>query len=137
MSSTLADADVDIVTATVTMPSYNPHWSRHLLVLLLYHGAKDLYFRSDKETPHVYNIKIVKQLLGDEFCSDLLLAQALSGCVTTSRIFMVGKKSVFRKVVKGDSVLCACSQMFCASKADKIAIVTACFKAMVSLFNGT
>ena len=137
-----ADADVDIVTAAVTMSSYKSTTligeDTDLLVLLLYHGTKDgkdLYFRSDKgKTPHVYNIKIIKQLLGDDVCSDLLFAHAFSGCYTTSQIFAVGKKSVFRKVAKGDSVLCACANMFCATKIDKIA--NGC-RAMVSLFNGT
>ena len=140
-----AEADVDIVTAAVTMSSYKSTTligeDTDLLVLLLYHGTKDgkdLYFRSDKgKTPHVYNIKIIKQLLGDDVCSDLLFTHAFSGCDTTSRIFGVGKKSVFRKVAKGDSVLRACSNMFCAPKIDEIAIETTGCKAMVSLFNGT
>ncbi len=72
-----------------------------LLVLLLYLAAKDckdLYFRSDKHKEkriNVYNIKVLKQLLGDGVCSDILFAHAFSGCDITSRIFGVGKKTVF------------------------------------------
>ena len=121
-----ADADVDIVTGDVTMSSYKSTTligeATDLLVLLLYHGAKDgkdLYFRPDKGTPHVYNIRILKQLL---VCFVV--------CDTTSQIFGVGKKSVFQK----KEIL---SFVFFAPKADKIDIETAGYKAMVSLFNGT
>ena len=67
--------------------------------------SKELYFRSDKGKPNVYNIKVLKQLLGDDVCTDLLFAHAFTGSDTTSRIFGVGKKSVFQKLIKGDSVL--------------------------------
>ena len=63
----------------------------------------------------MYNIKVLKQLLGDDACSDMLFAHAFSGCDTTSAIIGVGKKTVFQKVVNGD--LHACSN-FCAPKAD-------------------
>lgn len=98
------DADLDIVKATVTMSYFKSTTligeDTDLLVLLLYYASqesKDLYFRSDKdkETSYVYDIKALKQLLGDEICSDLLFAHAFSGSDTTSRVFGVGKKTVF------------------------------------------
>ena len=140
------DADVDIVTAAISMSSFKSTTligeDTDLLVLLLYHAGKehkDLYFRSDKgqEKPNVYNIRVLKQLLGDDVCSDLLFAHAFSGCDTTSRIFGVGKKSVFQKVVKADPVFRACSNVFCSPKTNKDTIETTGCKAMVSLFNGT
>ena len=140
-----ADTDVDIVTASVTMSSYKSTTligEDTYLLVLLYDGAtegKEVYFRPDKGTPHIYiyNINILKQLLGDDVCLNLLFAHALSGCDTISQIFGVGKKSVFRRDVEVDSVLCTCSKMFCAPKPDKIAIETAGCKTMASLFNGT
>ena len=112
------------------------------MVFLLYYAGKDgkdLYFWSDKvkEKPIVYNIKVLKQLLGDNVCTDLLFVHAFTGCDTTSRIFGVGKKSVFQQIVKGDSVLRTCSKIFCAPKAEQVIVGSSGCKAMVSLFNGT
>jgi len=83
-------------------------------------------------------MKVLKQLLGDEVCSDLLFVHAFSGCDTTSRIFGVGKKCLFfQKIIKRDSVLRACSKTFCAPKADQVTVERIGCQAMVSLFNGT
>ena len=111
-----------------------------LLVLLLYHApaneCKHLCFRSDKGTQHVYNITVLKRLLGDDVCSDLSFIHAFSGCDTTSKIFGVGKKSVVQKVIAGDSVLHECSNVFRTPTADPATVeITGC-NAMVSLFNG-
>ena len=94
-----------------------------LLVLLLYYAeedGEDLYFRSDKnkEKKNVYDIKLLKRLISDDICSDLLFVHAFSGCDTTSRIFGVGKKSVFNKVTHVDSVLQASSRAFCTPNMD-------------------
>lgn len=137
------DADLEIVKAAVTMSTTKSTTligeDTDLLILLLYHGkpeSKELYFRSDKGKPNVYNIKVLKNLLGDGVCTDLLFAHAFTGCDTTSRIFGVGKKSVFHKVIKGDSVLRTCSRTFCAQNSDQVAVESAGCKAMVALFNG-
>ena len=114
-----------------------------LLVLLQYLAAKDckdLFFQSDKHKEkhiNVYNIKVLKQLLGDGVCSDMLFAHAFSGCETTSRIFGVGKKTVFQKLVNGNSVLRGCSKIFSVPRVDHATIENTGCKAMVSLFNGT
>jgi hypothetical protein len=66
-----------------------------LLVLLLYHGkvdSREIYFRSDKENPHVYHIRALKVSLGTDVCTSLIFAHAFTGCDTTSRILCVGKK---------------------------------------------
>ena len=117
-----ADADVDIVKAAVTMSSYKSTTlvgeDTDLLILLLYYAnddCKDLYFRCDKDQmkPRVYNIKILKQLLGNDVCTDLLFAHAFTGCDTTSRVFGIGKKTVFNKIVNRSPKLQSCSQTFC------------------------
>ena len=138
------DADLDVVKAAVAMSAYKSTTligeDTDLLVLLLYHAAandcKDLYFRSDKGKPNVYNIKVLKRLLGDDVCSDLLFIHAFSGCDTTSRIFGVGKKSVVQKVIAGGSVLHECSKVFRTPTADPATVETSGCDAMVSLFNG-
>jgi hypothetical protein len=138
------DADLDIVKAAIAMSTTKSTTligeDTDLLILLLYHGqidSKELYFRSDKGKPNVYNIRVLKKLLGDDVCTDLLFVHAFTGCDTTSRIFGVGKKSVFQKVIKGDSVLRTCSKIFCAPNIDQVTVESAGCKAMISLFNGT
>src|SRR6218665_524336 len=44
-------------------------------------------------------------MIGDDMCSQLLFIHAITGCDTTSRIFGVGKKSAFHKLLKGDTIL--------------------------------
>ena len=79
---------------------------------------------------------MLKRLLGDDVCSDMLFIHAFSGCDTTSRIFGVGKKSVVQKVIAGDSVLHECSKVFRTPTADPVTVETTGCNAMVSLFNG-
>ena len=90
-----------------------------LLVLLLYYAQGDtmaLYFKSDRTKPDgsfkVYDINRLKDILGHDLCSQLLFIHAMTGCDTTSRIFGVGKKSAFQKLVKGDPVLQSCANAF-------------------------
>ena len=138
------DADLDVVKAAVAMSELSTTLigeDTDLLVWLLYHAAandcKDLYFRSDKGKPNVYNIKVLTRLLlGDDVCSDLFFIHAFSGCDTTSRIFGMGKKSVVQKVIAGDSVLHEYSKVFCTPTADPATVETSGCDAMVSLFNG-
>ena len=107
------EADFDIVKAAVAMSAYKSTTpvgeDTDLLVVLLYHAAANdyeyIYFRSDKGEQNVYNMAVLKRLLGDDVCSDLLFIHAFSGYDTTSRIFGVGTKSRVQKVIAGDSVL--------------------------------
>ena len=65
------DADFEIVKAAVAMSAHISTTligeDTDLLVLLLYHAAtndcRDLYFRSDKGKPNVYNITVMKRLV--------------------------------------------------------------------------
>ena len=51
------------------------------LVLLLHHASPssctELYFCSDKGKSNVYNIKVLKQILGETVCNDLLFSMPL------------------------------------------------------------
>ena len=66
------DADLDIVKAAIAMSAYKSTTligeDTDLLVLLLYHvpanNCKRLYFQSDKGTPNVDDITVLKRLLG-------------------------------------------------------------------------
>src|SRR6218665_2310349 len=44
-------------------------------------------------------------MIGDDMCSQLLCIHAITGCDTTYRIFGVGKRSAFHKLLKGDTIL--------------------------------
>jgi len=44
--------------------------------------------------------------------NELLFIHAYSGCDSTSRIFGIGKKSAFQKLVKSDSVMKSCASAF-------------------------
>ena len=101
------DADGEIVQAAVHASQRQTTTligeDTDLLILLLYHydvDCKDVYFRSDKGKPVIYNIRVLKDLLGDQICRNLLFVHAFTGCDTSSRIFGIGKKSVFQKVTK-------------------------------------
>ena len=54
----------------------------------------------------------MKALLGNELCAQLLFIHAFTGCDTTSRIFGIGKKSVFQKLINGDPILQSCANAF-------------------------
>ena len=112
-----------------------------LLVLLLHYAQqanKDLYFRSDKaNADKVYHINELKMVMGEELCSQLLFIHAYTGCDTTSRIFGVGKKSVFHKLVKGDATLKDCANYFLLPKQTAASIVNKGCQAMAVIFGGT
>ena len=141
------DADVDIAKAAIAASSYSSttviRKDTELLGLLLYYyeelDSNDLYFRSDKDriTPYVYNIRILKQLLGHEFSCNLLFGHAFSGSNTASQIFGVGKKTIFHRAIKGNPLLRECSEIFCTAGKDLHSIEDHGCRLMVSLFNGT
>jgi len=121
--NSIGDADVDIVKAAVEASRLHTTTligeDTDLLVLLLYYAQGDtmaLYFKSDRTKPDgsfkVYDINCLKDILGHDLCSQLLFIHAMTGCDTTSRIFGVGKKSAFQKLVKGDPALQSCANAF-------------------------
>ena len=139
------DADFDIVKAAVAMSAHISTTvigeDTDMLVLLLYHApandCRDLYFRSEKGKPNVYNITVLKRLLGDDDYSDMLFIHALSGCGTTSIIVGAEKKSVVQKVIAGDSALHECSKLFRTPTPDPATVETTICEAIVSLCNGS
>jgi len=108
------DADYDIVQAAIAASENHTTTlvgeDTDLLILLLYHmdsRKKTIYFRSDKRSKdqRVYNINTLKECLGQQLCSQLLFIHAFTGCDTTSRIFGMGKRTLFQKATKGDKEL--------------------------------
>ncbi len=111
-------------------------WINYQKMLQIAHTeCKDLYFRSDKaKTTKVYDINRLKLILGDHLCSQLLFVHAITGCDTTSRIFGVGKKAAFQKLVKGDQLLQCCSNEFITPNKTRVTIEDLGSKAMAVLF---
>ena len=145
--NSLGDADVDIVQAEVRSSLLHTTTligeDTDLLVLLLYYAQSDskgLYFRSDKSKADggvkVYNINHLKEVLGLDVCSQLMFIHAMTGCDTTSRIFGVGKKTVFHKLVNGDPVLRAFGNAFTVPNQTTEVINDLGCQAMAVLFGG-
>ena len=110
------DADVDIAKCATELTCDNSTTvigeDTDLLVLLLYYvqdDSKTLYFRSDKakytRKAATYHINGLRRLLGFEMCQQLLFLHAFTGCDTTSRIYGIGKKAIFQRLVKKDQQL--------------------------------
>ena len=141
------DADVDIAKATVER-------SRHctttligkdtdLLILLLHYSStenENTYFRSDanKQSKEckVYNINLIKEILGADVCTKLMFVHAYSGCDSTSRIFGIGKKAVFHKLLKSDPVMNSCASTFILGNNSSDDISDLGEGLMISLFGG-
>ena len=128
------DANEDITKAAVTASSYSSITligkDTELLGLLLYYQMTFIF------GPYVYNIRILKQLLGHELSYNSLFGHAFSGS-NTSQIFGVGKKTIFHRVIKGNTLLRECSEIFCTAGKDLHSIEDHGCRLMVSLFNGT
>ena len=118
------DADVEIAKAAISMTAFRPtsliEEDTDLLVLLLFHTdvskCTSLYFGSDKEKSYVYNIKVLKQVLGEAVCNDLLFLYAFTGCDSVSRVFGIGKKSGFQRIIKREKTMKNCSKAFSRPK---------------------
>eukprot|EP00794_Sanderia_malayensis_P002032 gene2032-2311_t len=85
----------------------------NLMILLLHYSRtydNVIYFRSDaKNHSKVYNIALLKEKLGNDVCNHWLFVHAYMGCDSTSRIFGMGKKLAFRKLMKLDPVMTSCA----------------------------
>ncbi|CAH3024292.1 unnamed protein product [Porites evermanni] len=60
----------------------------------------DLYFKPEPKANsrrRVWNMKKVKEQLGDDVCHDLLFLHAILGCDTTSRVHGIGKAAALKK----------------------------------------
>lgn len=92
---------------------------------------------SDKGIPTaVYDIQVIKQVVGNEICHSLLLLHAFTGCDTTSRIFGIGKQSALQKLIKDDPILHRCTKIFSTLGQDMNVIADSGCALMVSLFHG-
>ena len=137
------DADVDIAKAAINMSALRPTTligeDTDLLVLLLFHAdvskCTALYFLSDKVKSYVYNIKVLKQVLGEAVCNDLLFLHAFTGCDSVSRVFGIGKKFGFQRIIKREKTMKDCSEAFSLPNQSQDVVESNGCKAMIALFN--
>ena len=145
--SATRDADVDIVKATVERTRHCTTTlvgeDTDLLILLLHYSRTDneiIYFRSDaskqSKEHRVNHINLLKETLGDDVCNELLFVHAYSGCDSTSRIYGIGKKSAFRKLMKSDPVMKSCASAFILQNKSQEDISDLGKDLMVDLFGG-
>jgi hypothetical protein len=142
------DADVDIVRtcmkSAMSKPTTLVGEDTDLLVLLLYlfdDSLNKIYFRSDVKRRNsdkpkvVYDIQAISGAMHKDVVKSLLFIHAFTGSDTTSRIFNVGKQTVFRKVVNDvnfrEDVLRFSSCGLSAAEVEMLGC-----KIMVSLFGG-
>ena len=137
------DADVEIAKAAVTKSTFKSTTlvgeDTNLLPLLLYYAeaskCTELYFRLDKVKTNVYNIKVFKKILGEAVCDDLLFIHAFIGCDSTSRVFGIGKKSGFQRIIEKEQKMKDSSKVFCSPKQSQDVVETSGCRAMVAMFN--
>ena len=143
--NSLGDADADIAKVAVKAAHYDVTnvigEDTDLLVLLLFCAnadIKDLYFRSDKPScaKIAYHINSLQARLGKNTCCQLLFVHAFTGCDSTSRIFGVGKKAAFEKIINGHSVMISCADQFLIPNQERELIQKIGIQAMVVLFGG-
>lgn len=84
----------------------------------------------------MYNINHLKLVLGNELCSELLFLHAFTGCDSTSRIFGVGKRFAFQKLVKADPLMHSYASTFLLSGQTSDVIGDLGSKVMVMMHRG-
>jgi len=139
------DADLEIVRAAVCASEHTTTTligeDTDLLVLLLHHATSEnrgLYYRSDRSTcrKRIYNITEMKDVLGEATCRRLLFLHAFTGCDATSRIFGIGKKGAFQKLVQNNKALIDAADAFTSQTSTVEEIRKHGSEAMVALNGG-
>ena len=141
------DADVLIVKTAVesvkTADTIFVGDDTDLLILLCYYAdihSKDLYLkpepRQKTKTPRIWDIKKVKNILGEQICACLLFVHALLGCDTTSRVHGIGKPAALKKILTSDYFHTLAQTMNRGPGTPKEEIIAAGEQALVCLYNG-
>ena len=113
-----------------------------LLILLCYHtelDAFELFFQPEPKANsikrRVWNMKVLKEKLGQEVCSNMLFIHAILGCDTTSRLYGIGKGVSLKKFFASQHFRDQ-AQVFNNTSASKEDVVAAGEKALVCVYNG-
>lgn len=140
------DADVLIVKTTVesarTRSTVLVCDDTDVLVLFCYYTSperdSDVYFKlepkANSSERRVWNMKKVKEQLGEDVCSNILFIHAILGCDTTSRLHGIGKGVALKKFINSPYFREQAKVFDIDSTTD--AIATAGENALVCLYNG-
>ena len=111
-----------------------------LLVLLIFHAdlnSHDIFFASERKNAknRVWNIKEVKSGLGPFVCKHVLFLHAFSGCDTTSRLYGIGKGTIFKKFLQSQAIQQAAA-IFDNPHSTPAQVDQAGEKALVAIYSG-
>ena len=83
-----------------------------ILILLCYYtemSAEELFFqpepREHSTKRRVWNMKVLKEKLGQDVCNDIFFIHAILGCDTTSRLHGIGKGTSLKKLCESHHFL--------------------------------
>ena len=74
-------------------------------------------------------------MIGEAVCHDLLFLDAFTGCDSVSRVFGIGKKLGFQRIIKREKTMKDCSIAFSRPKQTQDIVETNGSKAMIARFN--
>ena len=113
-----------------------------LLILLCYYtemGAEELFFqpepRGNSTKLRVWNMKVLKEKLGQDVCNNISFIRAILGCDTTYRLHGVGKGTFLKKFCVSHHFRNQ-AKVFNNASASKKEVIEAGEKALVCLCNG-
>ncbi|KAG1671837.1 hypothetical protein GQR58_016250 [Nymphon striatum] len=143
-----AESDADVLIAQTAVEAANLNTTvlvgedTDLLILLCHHfksGRFDLYFQPEPKVNskknRTWNIKLVKQDLGDAICDGILFIHAILSSDTTSHVHGFGKGASLKKFTTSKQFQNQAS-IFYNETSTKDDIIEAGEKALVLLYNG-
>ena len=88
-----------------------------------------------KKSPRCWNSKYVQRVLGRAVCNNMLFANAILGCGTTSRVFSIGK-GLALKHIRSDKHFITQAEYFLQENATLADTPSAGEAALVCLYKG-
>ena len=145
-----ADADLLIVQTAIdaankdlTQPTVVVADDTDILILLCWHlppTTPSVYFRPEshpgtKKTPKCWNIAVMKEVLDQNLCNNILFVHAMLGCDTTSALYGVGK-IIGLNLITTNKVFLEQAQVFSNPNATPTDVITAGEKALIQIYKG-
>ena len=102
-------------------------------------SAEELFFQPDPRANstkrRVWNMKVLKEKLGEDVCNNIFFIHAILGCDTTSRLHGIGKGTSLKKFCESHHFRNQ-AKVFNNTSASKKEVIEAGEKALVCLYNG-
>jgi len=144
-----ADADLLIVLTAVdvaertTKPTFLVADDTDILILLCFHShpnTPNIYFRPEpryglRKAPRCWNIAMLRTILGQQVCNNMLFMHAILGCDTTSHIYGLGK-GLALKLIRTNQAFQEQADVFRNPNSTKQEIIAAGEDAIVTLYKG-